>query len=67
MVCSGDIVVGDEDGIVVIPQSRAEQVREEAVRRSQQEAKIKEQLIQGKTTIELLNLTPLPKLGAAGK
>ncbi len=66
-VCSGDLIVGDEDGMVVIPRGRAEQVLEAARRRSQYEDKIKEGLIQGKTTIELLSLAPLPQSGATGK
>ena len=67
VVYSGDIVVGDEDGIVVIAQGRAEQVLEAATRRSLREAEIIEGLNQGKSTIELLGLPPLSTPGAAGK
>jgi 4-hydroxy-4-methyl-2-oxoglutarate aldolase len=66
-VFPGDIVVGDADGLVIIAQARAEEVLEAATRRRLHEAEIMEELNQGKTTIELLGLPPLPKSGTAGK
>jgi 4-hydroxy-4-methyl-2-oxoglutarate aldolase len=66
-VSSGDIILGDEDGMVVISQGRAEQVLEAATRRRLREAEIIEGLSQGKSTIELLGLPPMSGLGVARK
>ena len=59
-VRSGDIIVGDADGIVIVDQERADEVYRKASERRIREAEIMEQLSQGKTTIELLGL---PRLG----
>ncbi|MEW5866528.1 MAG: 4-carboxy-4-hydroxy-2-oxoadipate aldolase/oxaloacetate decarboxylase [Bacillota bacterium] len=50
----GDIVVGDADGVVVVPATRAYEVLQASLAREAAEAKIMEQLRQGKTTLELL-------------
>ena len=55
-VRSGDIVVGDADGIVVVDQERADEVFQKASARRVKEAWLMEQLGLGKTTIELLGL-----------
>ncbi len=60
MVRPGDIIAGDADGLVIIDQDRAEQVLEAATARRWREAEIMEELAHGKTTLELLNLPPLP-------
>ena len=58
-VRSGDIVLGDADGLVIVDQDRAEEILESAARRRVKEAEIMDQLHKGKTTIELLGLPPL--------
>jgi 4-hydroxy-4-methyl-2-oxoglutarate aldolase len=63
MVHPGDIVFGDADGLVIIPQEQVEEVYEAALRRQKREAEIIAQLRLGKTTIELLGLPPLAKQG----
>ncbi len=55
----GDIVVGDADGLVIVDQDRAGEVLELAMGRRGREAQIMDALVQGKTTIELLQLPRL--------
>jgi len=56
LVRPGDIVFGDADGLVIIGQERVDEIYQAAVKRQKKEAEIMEQLRQGKTTIELLDL-----------
>jgi 4-hydroxy-4-methyl-2-oxoglutarate aldolase len=63
----GDIVVGDVDGLVIVPQERAEEVLAAASARRMREAEIMEELRKGKTTIELLRLPDMAKPGVKGK
>lgn len=53
----GDIVVGDLDGLVVIPKLHLNQAIESALIREEKENRFREKLRQGATTAELLNLT----------
>lgn len=53
-VKAGDIVLGDDDGVVVVPIERAGEIYEESVKKEQSETKVIEQLKRGKTTLELL-------------
>jgi 4-hydroxy-4-methyl-2-oxoglutarate aldolase len=61
IVRTGDIMVGNSDGLVVIEQERAEEVYDIASRRRQREADMMDELSRGKTTLELLGLSPLPE------
>lgn len=54
----GDVIVGDCDGLVVIPQEKAEEVLEKSKLKKAKEAEIRQKLQQGITTAELFNLTP---------
>ena len=49
----GDIIVGDRDGVVVVPKGRIEEVIEKAIAREVREESVREQLRQGKTSIEI--------------
>ena len=49
----GDIIVGDRDGVVVVPQGRIEEAIEKATAREAREESIREQLRQGKTSIQI--------------
>lgn len=49
----GDLIVGDCDGVVVIPQDHEDEVIEQACSKFDKEQKIVEQLKQGKTTLEI--------------
>jgi 4-hydroxy-4-methyl-2-oxoglutarate aldolase len=63
IVRSGDIIVGDSDGLVIVDQDRADAVYEAAVGRRQKEAEIMVELRRGRTTIEILGLPPLATNG----
>jgi 4-hydroxy-4-methyl-2-oxoglutarate aldolase len=56
-VRSGDLVVGNVDGVVVIAQDRIDDVYAAAVSRRQREAELIAELRQGRTTLELLGLS----------
>lgn len=58
-VLPGDIVVGDDDGVVVVPASRAAQVMEESSKRIDLEKDWYRRLDAGETTVNLLGLKPL--------
>ena len=49
----GDLIVGDGDGVVAIPQARIAQVLAAAGQREAQEAEILERLRQGETTLDI--------------
>lgn len=49
----GDIIVGDRDGIVVVPRDRIQETIEKATAREAREENIREQLRQGKTSIQI--------------
>ena len=52
-VFAGDLVVGDSDGVVVVPRAEAAAVLDAAAAREEKEAKIIEQLRAGVSTLEL--------------
>ncbi len=55
----GDIIVGDDDGVVVIPLERAAEVLAKSQAREEKERVMMAQLKAGKTTVELLGLDQL--------
>jgi 4-hydroxy-4-methyl-2-oxoglutarate aldolase len=63
----GDIVVADADGVVIIDQDRAENVRDAAEKRQQREQEMIEQMQNGKTTLELLGLPVVRSRGRLEK
>jgi len=58
-VLPGDTIVGDDDGVVVVPASRAIQVLDESVKRMAMEKDWYRRLEAGESTISLLGLKPL--------
>lgn len=58
MVCPGDIIVGDADGVVVVPLARAERTLEAARQIRQRESEILREIKAGKLTLDLLDLRP---------
>ncbi|HKY94862.1 MAG TPA: 4-carboxy-4-hydroxy-2-oxoadipate aldolase/oxaloacetate decarboxylase [Kiloniellales bacterium] len=60
----GDVIVGDNDGVLVIPPRYLEPAMNAAQARVDKEAGFREKLAAGKTMFDLLNLQPL--LDAAG-
>jgi 4-hydroxy-4-methyl-2-oxoglutarate aldolase len=49
----GDIVVGDDDGVVVVPQKEAKRISSEALAKIDSEREIKNLIDQGKSTMEI--------------
>lgn len=56
----GDLVVGDADGVVVLPAAQAVSVLQEARRRESQEREIMARLAAGETTMEIYRLPEGP-------
>ncbi len=56
VVNPGDIVVGDRDGLVVVPQGEVDAALEAASARDAKEVAVRERLAQGATTVEALAL-----------
>jgi 4-hydroxy-4-methyl-2-oxoglutarate aldolase len=52
-ISAGDFVVGDRDGVVVIPASDGRAAIEKSIAREEKEARTLEQLRSGKTTLEI--------------
>lgn len=52
----GDLVIGDNDGVVVVPRGRAEEVIAASERRDADELAICERLMAGETTLDIYNL-----------
>ena len=59
-VAAGDVVVGDADGVTVIPGGRLLEVVEAAEGREARERELFERLRAGATTVDLLGLDPSP-------
>jgi 4-hydroxy-4-methyl-2-oxoglutarate aldolase len=55
-VAKGDLILGDADGVLVVPQSQAHQVIADSERRDRDEVRIFESLRAGKTTLEIYGL-----------
>lgn len=58
----GDLIIGDADGVVVIPWLAAEEVVRESVRRDEKEQEIFKKLRSGITTVEVYGLPALQAL-----
>lgn len=57
VIYPGDIVVGDRDGVVVVPKDSVEAVIKNSVAREEKEAAMREAIMGGATTAELMGLT----------
>ena len=53
LIHPGDIIVGDRDGVVVVPKDRIGEIIEKATAREAREEGVREQLRQGKTSIQI--------------
>lgn len=58
-VYPGDIVAGDEDGVVVIPRSQLKETLRKSREREDMEEDMRKKLRAGATTLELLRLDPI--------
>jgi 4-hydroxy-4-methyl-2-oxoglutarate aldolase len=56
-IARGDLIVGDADGVVAIPQARVDHTLAAARQRTDKEVVIMRRLQAGETTVEILNLT----------
>lgn len=64
VVRTGDVIVGDRDGVVVVASEDAESVLDQARRRAEKEAAFRQSLREGRTTVELLGLdSAIQRLG----
>jgi len=60
----GDVIVGDRDGVVVVPGSEVEATLRSAATREEKETAFRQELDRGRTTVDLLGLTDtLNRLG----
>jgi 4-hydroxy-4-methyl-2-oxoglutarate aldolase len=59
VVNPGDIIAGDTDGVVVIPAGKVEEVLKKAEAIHEKEVWVKEQMKQGKTTMEIYGFDKL--------
>ena len=59
-VDEGDWIVGDTDGVTVVPHARLDEIRAAGVARAEREQHYFEQLKAGRTTVELLGLDTAP-------
>lgn len=66
-VSPGDYVVGDEDGVVVIPQDIAQKVAEAATAVARREADIRAALAKGKSTCEIFDIPQSDPLKTYGR
>jgi 4-hydroxy-4-methyl-2-oxoglutarate aldolase len=57
VVNPGDIIVGDRDGVVVVPKDRLEEAIEKSIARETKEEKVRKQLREGKTSLEIYEWT----------
>jgi len=54
IVNPGDLIIGDDDGVCVVPLEQVEEVLEKSIARDKREAEMMKLLAMGKTSLELL-------------
>ncbi|MFV0513800.1 MAG: 4-carboxy-4-hydroxy-2-oxoadipate aldolase/oxaloacetate decarboxylase [Jhaorihella sp.] len=59
LITPGDLIIGDDDGVCVVPAARIVETAEASHAREQKEVKFRELLMQGNTTWEMLGLNAL--------
>jgi 4-hydroxy-4-methyl-2-oxoglutarate aldolase len=53
LIHPGDIVVGDRDGVMIVPQNRIEEAIEKATAREEKEERVRAELRQGRVSIDI--------------
>lgn len=53
LINPGDIVIGDRDGVVVVPQNRIAEAIEKSIAREAKEENVRKQLREGKTSLQI--------------
>jgi 4-hydroxy-4-methyl-2-oxoglutarate aldolase len=56
VINKGDLVVGDADGVVIVPKETEIEIIQKAIDREKSEAEITERIKQGETTLKIYNL-----------
>jgi len=56
VITPGDLIVGDDDGVVVVPRQKIREAIEASQKREQKEEQFMKELAAGKSTLELLGL-----------
>ena len=56
LVSPGDLIIGDDDGVVVIPRALIAETAETSAERERKEERFRAALLQGNTTWDMLNL-----------
>jgi 4-hydroxy-4-methyl-2-oxoglutarate aldolase len=64
MVAPGDWIVGDRDGVCVVPAARLTMVLDASAARETKEDIIRAELARGRTTLDVLGLSPLIERGS---
>lgn len=59
LVNPGDLVLGDIDGVVIVPRERVQEVLDASIAREEREEELMQKLREGATTLELLNLNSI--------
>lgn len=59
LVSPGDLIIGDDDGVVVVPAAIVAETAEACIAREDKEARFRAALLQGNTTWEMLDLNAL--------
>lgn len=57
-IAPGDIIVGDDDGVVVVPADAAEEVFGSAIKVAERESEIRARILAGESTLDIFGLTP---------
>lgn len=53
LINPGDLVIGDRDGVVIVPQNRIEEAIEKSIAREAKEENVRKQLREGKTSLQI--------------
>lgn len=59
LVEPGDLVIGDDDGVCIVPKAEIVAIAAASKTREEKEARFRRELLQGKTTWDMLNLSEL--------
>ena len=59
LVEPGDLVIGDDDGVCIVPKAEIAAIAAASKTREEKEARFRRELLQGKTTWDMLNLSEL--------
>lgn len=59
LVEPGDLVIGDDDGVCIVPKAEIAAIAVASKTREEKEARFRRELLQGKTTWDMLNLSEL--------